>query len=235
MAAAANLLGRATELLPDGHSSRPHLLLEVGHARHETGAFDEALAAYDASRLAATGLGDPAAAEAAGIENLRLQYLIGRLDDERDVEAEVNAALDRLASLGNPDALSRAWQLRLNVEINACRWAAAQVAANAVIEQAHQAGNLSLASPGAGEAGLNFKNYAKPGDSMVLDFAMATKKLSGVNVNTYLADPSQPITLAVQFATLPDGTNYPARIVMNAPAKNVQVTTTNSNYMRLAS
>ena len=103
------------------------------------------------------------------------------------------------------------------------------------MQQAHQAGNLSLGSSGAGEAGLNFKNYAKPGDSMVLDFAMATKKLAGLNVNTYLADPSQPITLAVQFATLPDGTNYPARIVMNAAAKNVVVTTTNSNYMRLAS
>jgi hypothetical protein len=102
------------------------------------------------------------------------------------------------------------------------------------MQQAHQAGNLSLATA-AGEAGLNFKNYAKPGDSMVLDFAMATKKLAGLNVNTYLADPSQPITLAVQFASLPDGTNYPARIVMNAPAKNVQVTTTNSNYMKLAS
>ncbi len=102
------------------------------------------------------------------------------------------------------------------------------------MQQAHQAGNLSFSRPAAGEAGLQFKNYAKPGDSMVLDFAMATKKLAALNVNSYLADPSQAVTLAVQFATLPDGTNYPASVVVNVPAQAVQVNITNANYQKLA-
>jgi class 3 adenylate cyclase len=144
MSAAANLLGRAAELLPEGHDSQPRLLLHAGNALHETGSFDRAIAAYDASSLAAGALGNLAAAEAGRIESLRLRYLIGRLDDERDVGEEVANALERLAELGDPDALSRAWQLRLNVDINACRWAAAQVAANAVIEQARHAGNSVL-------------------------------------------------------------------------------------------
>jgi hypothetical protein len=104
----------------------------------------------------------------------------------------------------------------------------------AMMEKAFQAGNASLAPmPGSGEAALNFKNYAQPGDSMALDFAMATKKLAGLNVNTYVGDAGSPVSMSVQFATLPDGTNYPARTVVNAPAKNIQVTTTNSNYQKI--
>jgi len=34
------------------------------------------------------------------------------------------------------------------------------------------------------------------------DFSMAAKKLSGLSVNSYLGDPSSPVTLNVQFAPL---------------------------------
>ncbi len=102
------------------------------------------------------------------------------------------------------------------------------------MEQAFQAGNVSLDRPGAGEAGMVFKNYAKNGDSMTLDFNTAAKKLASLNVNSYTDDPSQPISLAVRFATLPDGTNYPATTVVNAPSKSIQVTVTNSNYQKVA-
>jgi hypothetical protein len=34
----------------------------------------------------------------------------------------------------------------------------------------------------------------------------------------------------VQFASLPDGTNYAQQSVLGATAKQLQVTTTNSNY-----
>ena len=76
------------------------------------------------------------------------------------------------------------------------------------------------------------RNYAKPNDSMTLDFRMDTKKLAMLKVSSYLDDPSQPITLNVQFATLPDGTNYAATVLLNAPAKGMQVTMTNSGYQK---
>jgi hypothetical protein len=40
------------------------------------------------------------------------------------------------------------------------------------------------------------------------------------------------VTLAVQFASLPDGTNYAQQTVLDAKAKQMQVTTTNSNYAK---
>ena len=101
------------------------------------------------------------------------------------------------------------------------------------MEASFKAGNASLGRPAAGEAAIVFKNYAQPGDSMSLDFAMASRKMSGLSVNTSL-DPSSPVALTVQMATLPDGTNYPSQEVINAPAKGIQVTVTNSGYQRLA-
>lgn len=103
------------------------------------------------------------------------------------------------------------------------------------MQKAFQAHNVSLNSTlGAGAAQLVFKNYAQPGDQMTIAFDPAAKKVQTVNVNTYLGDPKDAITLAVRFATLPDGTNYAAQTVLNAPSKEIQVTTTNANYSKLA-
>ena len=102
------------------------------------------------------------------------------------------------------------------------------------MENAFRAENASIAPmPGSGEAALNFKNYAQPGDTMSLDFRMGTRKLAGLTVNTYVGDPSAPVSLTVQFAQLPDGTNYPSQIVVNAAAKGIQVTQTNVNYSKI--
>src|SRR5262249_60991468 len=101
------------------------------------------------------------------------------------------------------------------------------------MEQAFQSGNANIDRPGAGEGGLVFKNYAKPGDSMALDFNMNTKNLAGLDVNPYVDDPSQPMTLVVLFATLPDGTNYANTSTIQVPSKNMQVQITNSNYQKV--
>jgi hypothetical protein len=99
------------------------------------------------------------------------------------------------------------------------------------MQQAFQAGNVSLKP--AGEAGLTeviFKNYAQAGDEMTIAFNTAGKKISTLNVKTWMDDPKDTVTLAVQFASLPDGTNHVQQSVLDATAKQLQVTTTNSDY-----
>ena len=103
------------------------------------------------------------------------------------------------------------------------------------LQKAFEAHNVSMNSTlGTAAAQLVFKNYAQPGDQMTIAFDPAAKKIQTANVNTYLGDPKDAITLAVRFATLPDGTNYAAQTVLNAPSKEIQVTTTNANYSKLA-
>jgi hypothetical protein len=102
------------------------------------------------------------------------------------------------------------------------------------MQQAFQSGKASL-NPNAssGVAQIVFKDYALAGDQMTLSFDTATKQISSVNVNTYLDDPKDAVTLAIQFANLPDGTNYVQQTVLDATAKKLVVTTTNSDYKTL--
>ena len=101
------------------------------------------------------------------------------------------------------------------------------------MQQAFQAHNVSIV-PGGGAAQLVFKNYAQPGDQMTIAFDTATKKIQTLNVNTYLGQEKDAVTLAVQFASLPDGTNYAQQTAIDATAKQIQVTMTNSQYSKLS-
>jgi hypothetical protein len=40
------------------------------------------------------------------------------------------------------------------------------------------------------------------------------------------------VTLMVSFSTLPDGTNYTEKIVLDLAAKQMSITTLNTNYHR---
>jgi hypothetical protein len=99
------------------------------------------------------------------------------------------------------------------------------------MQQAFQSGKASLSpNPSEGVAQVVFRDYAQPGDQMTITYSTAVKKVLSVNVNTYMDDPKDVVTLAIQFAGLPDGTNYVQQTVLDATAKKLQVTTTNSNY-----
>ncbi len=100
------------------------------------------------------------------------------------------------------------------------------------IQAAYQAGKVSL-NPTPGAVNLIFTDYAQPGDKMTLSFNTATKKITGLNINTNMGEEKDAITLQVQMASLPDGTSYESQTVLNATAKQLVVTTTNSNYQRL--
>ena len=100
------------------------------------------------------------------------------------------------------------------------------------MEQAKQAGNMSL-NPAGGVVNLVFRNYAQPGDQLTLTFDPNAKKVVAVSVNTYMGETKDTVTLHAQMASLPDGTNYVQQTVLEATAKKLQVTTTNSNYQKL--
>jgi hypothetical protein len=101
------------------------------------------------------------------------------------------------------------------------------------MQSAFQSGNVSLPPGGAsGIAELQVKDYFKPGDMLALGFDSAAHALRKVNVNSYLDNPQDAVTLDVAFQTLPDGTNYVARTILNGAAKQIQVTVQNSDYRK---
>lgn len=100
------------------------------------------------------------------------------------------------------------------------------------MEQAHQAGKVSL-NPTGNMVNLVFKDYAQPGDQMTLSFDTTARKVASLSINTYMGETKDTVTLQVQMASLPDGTNYVQQTFLDATAKKLQVTTTNSNYQKL--
>ena len=100
------------------------------------------------------------------------------------------------------------------------------------MQQAFQAGKVSF-NPAGSVMNLIFTDYAQPGDRMTVTFDPASKKIISLSVNTYMGQAKDAVTLQVRMASLPDGTNYSQQTVLNASAKQLVVTTTNSNYQRL--
>jgi hypothetical protein len=97
--------------------------------------------------------------------------------------------------------------------------------------QAKQAGNISL-QPGSGTMSLVIKNYVKQGDSMTMTISEQTHSPVSVQVNSYLNDLKDAVTISAQFAQLPDGTNHVADTAINGVSKQLTVNDQNSSYQK---
>jgi len=98
--------------------------------------------------------------------------------------------------------------------------------------EAKQRGDISL-QPGAGTVSLVIKNYVKPGDSVTMTTDQQTHAPLSVQVSSYLDDPKDAVTIAAQYAKLPDGTNHVASTQIDGVSKKLTVNTQNSNYQKL--
>jgi hypothetical protein len=103
------------------------------------------------------------------------------------------------------------------------------------IQAAQAAGHISM-QPAGNVVALTVKSYVKPDDALAIGFDTVQKKLSSYKVNSYVDDPKDDVvTLAVTFATLPDGVSHPQQVVLDATAKKIQVKLTNSGYKKAGS
>jgi hypothetical protein len=99
------------------------------------------------------------------------------------------------------------------------------------LDQAYQRGDISMQpNAAAGTISLIIKNYLKPGDSMTLVFDQQQKAIRAVQVASYLTDPKDAVTIAVQFAKLPDGTNHVSTNQVDGVSKQLGVMIQNSTY-----
>lgn len=101
------------------------------------------------------------------------------------------------------------------------------------IQAAAAAGNVT-ATPAQPVSTITIKNYLKQGDSVTLGFDTVAKAIASYNVDSYLDSPKDDVVkLAVNFAKLPDGTNYAQQTVLDATGKKIEVKVTNSDYKKL--
>ncbi len=103
----------------------------------------------------------------------------------------------------------------------------------ALLKAAKEDGNAS-ATAANGIVTLNFANYYKQGDTVSIGFDTHAKKLVSYNVATFTTNSkTDVVTLTNTFASLPDGTNYLEKTVLDAKSKEIVVTITNAGYTPL--
>lgn len=99
------------------------------------------------------------------------------------------------------------------------------------LQQAFQQGNVMLGSAGApGEVKMVINNYLKPNDKVTLTFSQQAKAIQSMQIQSYLTDPKDAVTIAAQYSQLPDGTNHVSTMQINGASKNLLITTQNSDY-----
>jgi hypothetical protein len=98
------------------------------------------------------------------------------------------------------------------------------------LEEALQAGRVRTERPIQGEALLRIADYARAGDSVLLDFRTDLRKLVRLQAASYLDDPSQAVAIDVRYATLPDGTNHPGTIEVSEQRTAMRVMIEASDY-----
>lgn len=100
-----------------------------------------------------------------------------------------------------------------------------------LIQKSYQSGYAAIYPTQPGKATtIAFGSYLKPNDSLQLGIDTANNKIMSVQIQTYIESPEDSVSLNVFYSTFPDGTIYPSRTVLNAPAKQIQVTMENSGY-----
>ena len=101
------------------------------------------------------------------------------------------------------------------------------------IKKAREAGKVSFTPLEPGKrVRLDFRDYEKPGDALSMEMDFANSRISGIAVKSYIDDPEDVVTLKGRFQTLPDGVTYPARVVLEAPEKEMTVIVTNSGHRK---
>ena len=142
MAAAANLLRRTAELLPEREPARLELLPDLSEAMMETGEFAWAEVFLEEALEGATAQGD---------ERLRADALLTRLlvrlrqtgDLEAwrlDVERETSALIPLLKERKDHAELAKAWRMVATIHAIACEWEATATAQRQALSYARLAG-----------------------------------------------------------------------------------------------
>jgi hypothetical protein len=96
------------------------------------------------------------------------------------------------------------------------------------------AGKAALSQAGPDAIQLQFKDYAKSGDALTFTVDKGAKMIRQVNVDTWLDEEADKVSLTVDFQSLPDATNYAAVKTLNVAAKEIVVKIVSSNYQKLA-
>ena len=141
ISAAASLISRAAKLLPRDHPGRAELLTELGSALMRTGDFTRAKDVLDEAAEVAVETGDRRLELRTRIEQEFCRSFTEPEGSALDDSSVAEAAIPILEELGDDAGLAKAWWLKSEPDVNACRWGARADALERALEHARRAGD----------------------------------------------------------------------------------------------
>jgi len=81
-------------------------------------------------------------------------------------------------------------------------------------------------------ARIDLHDYAVPGDVLSVEMDLVTNHILGLQVTTPMEGSKEPVNFQVTFASLQDGTGYPAKTMLDAKEVGVTVSIENSGYRK---
>lgn len=81
---------------------------------------------------------------------------------------------------------------------------------------------------------LSFPEYNEPGDMLSVSLDKVNQKIMAGDVTTSVDDPKEKVVFSVTFSNLPDGTQYPGKTTLDAPAKDLKIVIENSGFKHAA-
>jgi len=102
------------------------------------------------------------------------------------------------------------------------------------IQAAKAAGRLSIRPADAhGRAGLDIKDYLKPGDLLTIELDVTANRILKVAVSSYTtAKDKDAVDVVADFETLPDGTTHVATTNFDLKSAGATITVLNSGYKK---
>jgi class 3 adenylate cyclase/tetratricopeptide (TPR) repeat protein len=141
ISAAASLISRAVKLLPSDHPRRPELLTELGSTLMRAGDFSRVKDVLDEAGEAAAAVGDRRLELRVTIEREFFRSFTQPEGSALDDSSVADETIPLLEKLGDDRGLAKAWWLKSEPDVNACRWGARAEALERALEHARRAGD----------------------------------------------------------------------------------------------
>jgi hypothetical protein len=81
---------------------------------------------------------------------------------------------------------------------------------------------------------LSFPDYNEAGDLLSFSVNKPKQKIMNVEVSTTIDNPKEKALFNVTYADLPDGTQYAAKTILDAPEKDLKIVIENSGFKNAA-
>ncbi|HKN63401.1 MAG TPA: adenylate/guanylate cyclase domain-containing protein [Gaiellaceae bacterium] len=148
--AAVNLLERGVALLPRTSPSRGFALLELAIALMRSGSFAEAEGALEESLALARSDGNRQLELRTLIEREFFRIFTNAETPDHEITRIAEEAIPALEALGDDAGVARAWHLKSEPPVNACRWSERAAALEHALEHARRAGDTREVARAAG-------------------------------------------------------------------------------------